>query len=336
MTSRELVRKTLEFDSPPRIPRQLWVLPWAKNHYPQELENIRQAYPDDLTSAPASLTEPPRETGNAYTKGFYTDPWGCVFENRQDGVIGEVKAPILKAEDWSDQEQIRFPREWLSVDTDAVNRFCRSSDLFILGGCCPRPFERLQFLRGTEQLYIDLMLKPGGFMIFLKKLQNFYIELMELWSETEVDALMFMDDWGAQNSLLINPQIWREIFKPLYRTYAEIAHGKGKKLFMHSDGNILEIYPDLVEIGVDAVNSQLFCMGTDKLKPFAGKITFWGEIDRQHLLPYGTRTEIETAVDSVYNNLWDRGGCIAQCEFGIGARPENVESMYRRWNKYPV
>ncbi len=68
----------------------------------------------------------------------------------------------------------------------------------------------------------------------------------------------------------------------------EIAHAAGKKLFMHSDGHILAIYPDLVEIGIDAVNSQIFCMGVEKLAPFAGRITFWGEIDRQHLLAHAT------------------------------------------------
>ena len=74
-----------------------------------------------------------------------------------------------------------------------------------------------------------------------------------------------MDDWGTQISLLINPQIWREIFKPMYKDYCDLAHSKNKYVFFHSDGFIEQIYPDLVEIGVDAINSQLFCMDIENL-----------------------------------------------------------------------
>ena len=82
---------------------------------------------------------------------------------------------------------------------------------------------------------------------------------------------------------------------------------------------------------MDAVNSQLFCMGVENLAPFAGRITFWGEIDRQHLLPEGTPVEIDRAVQQVYTHLWRNGGCIAQCEFGAAARPENVRQVYSSW-----
>src|SRR5699024_387313 len=139
-----------------------------------------------------------------------------------------------------------------------------------------------------------------------------------------VDALNMMDDWGSQQALLINPALWDEYFRPMYRDYIDIAHKHGKKMFMHSDGYTLDIIPRLIDLGLDAMNSQIFCMGVDKLKQFKGKITFWGEIDRQHLIPEGTPEQIENAVKSVYENLWDNGGCIAQCEFGPGANPDNV------------
>ena len=155
---------------------------------------------------------------------------------------------------------------------------------------------------------------------------------MEIWAETDVDGLFFMDDWGAQRSLLISPTMWRELFKPLYRDYIDLAHSKGKKIFMHSDGYIVDILPDLIELGIDAVNSQLFCMGLDSLEEFRGKICFWGEIDRQHLLPKGSRADIENAVKEVYDHLFHTGGVIAQCEFGAGANPDNVRAVFEAWN----
>jgi hypothetical protein len=198
---------------------------------------------------------------------------------------------------------------------------------------CPRPFEQTQFLRSSEELYCDLADPTPEFLGFMRELHAFYCEVLTVWARTDVDALRFMDDWGSQRALLIAPKLWRELFKPMYRDYAQIAHSHGKKLFMHSDGYIAAIYPDLVEIGIDAVNSQLFCMDAATLAPHAGQITFWGEIDRQHLLPEGTPSDIDRAVRHVHHHLWRDGGCIAQCEFGPAARPENVREVFAAWNE---
>ena len=155
-----------------------------------------------------------------------------------------------------------------------------------------------------------------------------------MWCQTDVDAINLMDDWGAQERLLISPRMWRKIFKPLYRDYCEIAHSYGKYVFMHSDGHIAAIYPDLIEIGVNALNSQLFIMDIEELgKSYGGKITFWGEIDRQHLLVEATIPEIHDAVNRVYNNCYHNGGIIAQCEFSPGSKPENVFAVFDAWNQ---
>lgn len=204
---------------------------------------------------------------------------------------------------------------------------------FVLSALSPRPFERLQFLRGTEDFYADLIYRPKGMLRFMGRLHDFYCEMLEQWAKTDVDAIKFMDDWGAQNSMLIDAKTWRSLFKPMYQDYTAIARKYHKKIFMHSDGYILPILPDLIEIGVDALNCQVFCMGPEKLKAFAGQITFWGEIDRQHLLPHGSLEEIRNAVERVREAFWKNGGAIAQCEFGPGAKPENVEEVFRTWER---
>ncbi len=327
MNPRELVRRTLEFDAPARVARQLWVLPWAEQRYPEALAKLRERYPDDLVSSPAFYRKNPRGEGNRYLAGRSVDEWGCVFENIQQGVIGEVKKPILG--EWEDVDQVRIPVERLSVDVDEVNAFCRSTDRFVIAGCCPRPFERLQFIRGTVNLLMDLMDRPPELFTLLQRIHLFYCKEMELWAGTEVDALFIMDDWGSQDTLLIDPALFRELFKPLYKTYIDIAHGAGKYFFMHSDGHILDILPDLEEIGLGAVTSPIFCMGLEELgHRFRGKLTFWGEMDRQHLLPNGTVREIHEAALKMKETLYDGGGLIAQCEFGLNARPENVLAFY--------
>ena len=331
-TPRDLVYRTLDFDGPERVPRQLWLLPWAEMHHPDAVARIRREFPDDIVHCPGFVANPPSTSGNPYEVGEYVDEWGAVFENKARGIIGEVKRPLVTEEEWEDADTVHIPRELLDIDVSRVNEFCRDSDRFVLAGACPRPFERLQFIRGTEQLYVDLMTRPAGLTDFMEEMHRYYTDLLTVWARTEVDALMMMDDWGAQHALLINPETWVELFKPLYAEYVDIAHSNGKKIFMHSDGHILAIYPHLVEIGVDALNSQLFCMGVENLSEYAGSITFWGEIDRQHLLPNATESEIADAVGSVKESLWKQGGCIAQCEFGAGANPDNVYAVYKAWS----
>lgn len=336
MTGKELVLKTLEGKNTARAPRQLWLLPWALNNHKEKIDKILKDFPADICGVGAAQKEPDKlEKGDAYGIGTYTDPWGCEFVNIQKGVIGEVKNPLVKDEDWNDVNKIHIPEEWLSFDIAEANENRKKyvKDKFVIGGCCPRPFEQLQFIRGTENLYIDLMTKPKKFMAFLEKMHDFYCRLAEKWCKTDIDGLQFMDDWGSQNALLINPVTWKEIFMPMYKDYIAIAHKHGKKAFMHSDGHTLSIIPHLIDIGLDAFNTQIFCIGVEKLKQFKGKITFWGEIDRQHLLVKGTKADIQNAVKSVYNNLYDNGYCIAQCEFGAGANPDNVYEVFKIWEQ---
>jgi len=213
MTPRNLVKQTLTFSSPQRIPRDLWLLPWAVEHYPAQLDEIQTRFPRDITGAPGFVKTLPRTVGEQYGIGEYIDEWGCIFENRQSGVIGEVKRPLVLT--WDDLEKVRPPEELLSIDIDQVNAFYKNSDYFVTGGCCPRPFERLQFIRGSENLYIDLAEQPSELFILLDRIHQFYLKEIDVWAKTDVDALNIMDDWGSQNSLLISPKQWRKIFKRL-------------------------------------------------------------------------------------------------------------------------
>ena len=334
MTSRERVCATLDRRLTGRVPRQLWRLGWAQIHHAAEVAELDHRYPPDIVAAPMALREPLRTEGEEQVVGRFVDEWGATFVNIQAGVIGEVQDPVVS--DWGDTRAVRLPEERLSVEVDQVNAFCRETDRFVLAPLVARPFERLQFLRGSENLFVDLLDRPPGFLGFLRRMHDFYCRELELWAGTDVDGLFFMDDWGGQRSLLVSPLLWRELFKPLYHDYVAIAHAAGKRAFMHSDGHILEIYPDLVELGVDALNSQIHCMGIEALAAFRGRITFWGEVDRQHLLARAPVREVARAVELVYGGLYDRGGIIAQCEFGAGARPENVAAVFETWDRLTV
>jgi uroporphyrinogen decarboxylase len=332
LDSRTLIKQTLTFDHPSRVPRDLWILPWAVEHYPDEVKELHRRFPSDMTTAPGFPREWPQTQGSQYGIGVYVDEWGCIFENRQRGVIGEVKEPLVKT--WAEIDRVCPPREALTIDPQQINDFCKSTDRFVMGGCCPRPFERMQFIRGSENLYYDLGEQPAEFFTLLERVHQFYLEELELWAKTDVDGLMFMDDWGAQRALLISPRQWKKIFRPLYKDYIDLAHRYGKYIFMHSDGYTLDIIPELIDLGLDALNTQLFTMDLEEIgRRFRGKLTFWGEIDRQHLLSFGTPQDIRRAVHRVKEALYCNGGVIAQCEFSAGSKPENVLQVYQTWSE---
>lgn len=330
MTSRERVHAALTFSGPDRTPRHLWVSPWARIHYPDAVEALTRDLPADIGASPARYEKQPVREGDMYRIGTYRDEWGCVYENVQNGVHGEVKTPLIRT--WDDISRVRPPVETLTFDHELANSACRASDKFMNAPCCPRPFERMQFLRGSENLYMDFYENPDQVKGLIDIVHSFYMKELDAWTDTAVDGIMFMDDWGAQNALLIAPAMWRELFLPLYKDYISLAHSKGKKAFMHSDGFILDIYPDLIDAGLDAINSQIFCMGVDRLAVYKGKITFWGEIDRQHILPSPESSVVRDAVRSVRDSLGSNGGVIAQCEFGPGARPDNVRTVFETWD----
>ncbi len=333
MTSRERVRRCLEFEGPDRVPRDLWLLPIAcREHGQDAVEEFQRRWSSDfgrpgiVNRKLAALAE-----GAPYIAGTYRDEWGCVFENVQDGIMGLVREPIL--DDWSKLTDLRPPVEALEVDVAAVNSACRASDKFMLADCCPRPFERMQFIRGTENLLMDLAVDAPELHQLLGMVHDLNCREVEVWASTEVDGISFMDDWGSQQCLLISPEQWRRLFKPLYAEYVEIARSAGKKTLMHSDGYIFDIYEDLIEIGVDAINSQLFCMDIEEIgRRFAGRITFWGEIDRQRVLPAESTEPARDAVRRVVENLYrPSGGVIAQFELGGSTRLENAGAVFQAW-----
>lgn len=334
MTPRERVLRCLEFDRPDRVPRDLWTLPIAHQRYGDAIVAMTRHWPTDFAGPGMANSGLSRlAKGDPYAVGRFTDEWGCVFENLQAGVIGEVKDPILA--DWDRLDGLALPTPALDLDIDAINRACQASDRFVMAGCCPRPFERLQFLRGSENLFIDLAERAPELDRAVAIVHGFYCRELQAWSRTRVDGLTFMDDWGSQRALLISLEEWRRRFKPLYADYVRIAHDAGKKIFMHSDGHIFDIYEDLIDLGVDAVNSQLFCMDIEEIgRRFAGRITFWGEMDRQHLLVEGSVAEVAAGVERVVRALHrPQGGVIAQFELGAGAKLENAHAVFETWER---
>lgn len=332
MNSRERVCRALTFQGPDRAPRDLWVLPTIPKFHRAEWDEVLERFPSDFVYAPISYGKSHRAQGICAEVGRYTDEWGSVWEVLEQGACGEVKQPALA--DWSKLDSYVPPYEVLDgLDVSPSFTFYNQTDKFVLAGSTVQPFQRLIFLRGFEDLMVDLGYGSPKLLHLLDIIHEFYLRELRLLAPVAADAIQFKDDWGSQTSLLISPRQWRGLFKPLYAEYCRIIHEAGKFVFFHSDGQISAIYPDLIEIGIDAINSQLFCMDMESLAArHRGKVTFWGEIDRQRVLAFGTPEDVRAAVRRVRRALDDgRGGLIAQCEWGNDTPRENVEAVFEAW-----
>ena len=327
MTPRERVRRALQFEEVDRIP--------IENGFDGELQ---RKYPSDVARPPYRYPIG-KGWGEENKKGRRIDIWGCVWEAGEDGVCGEVKEPPLQG-DWSGLQSYQPPWEVLEgADLSQVNTACAASEKFMIpmwGDLIANPFERMQHLRGTEQLFLDLAYLEPEVYLLRDMVHEYFLKQVEMWVKTDIDGVHLADDWGAQRGFLISPALWRTFFKPLYRDYCSVAHAHGKSVLMHSDGYIAALLPDLIEVGVNAINSQLFCMPIEDLaEKFAGRICFWGEIDRQRLLTSATPLEVREAVRRVAAAFLKkkRTGVVGQCFEGKGHRLENIEAVYDEWSK---
>lgn len=114
---------------------------------------------------------------------------------------------------------------------------------------------------------------PAGLRRLMDDLLAFNLRWIAKWTRREYDGLHFADDWGAQTSLLINPEQWRRLFKPRYAEMFKRVRDAGMDVWFHSDGRINAIIPDLIDIGVQVLNCQVAVVGHDWIAHHArGKV----------------------------------------------------------------
>jgi uroporphyrinogen decarboxylase len=166
-------------------------------------------------------------------------------------------------------------------------------------------FERAWSLRGFEQFFMDIALDPGFASELLDRITEIQLVLIRRFIALGVDGGYFGDDYGAQKGLLFAPRTWRQLIKPrLARLFAPFREA-GLPILMHSDGQIPQILPDLVEIGLTALNPvQPEVLDHIWLREsFGGKLAFYGGISTQTVLPHGSPDEVRLAVAACNRDL---------------------------------
>jgi uroporphyrinogen decarboxylase len=330
MNSREVVIRTLNQRPVPRVARDLWIAPGLEEAYAEAVAEIQVRFPGDIV-APEIVSPPGRRVPSKSLKsGEHADAWGCIWETSGEGGIPHLKfSPLAeggKSADYRPPLELLEPARFAKVGSS-----CQQTHRFVLAPSEVRPFDRLRFLRGETTL-VELARGTREIRNLLRMLHEFFCKELELWANTEVDGVVLRDDWGAADSLLIAPEMWREIFKPLYRDYCKILHAKDKFVFFRSSGNILDVLSDLIKDGIDAVHADFHLNNIDKLaKRFRGRVTFWGDTDPRALRSGDTAALKEAVLKTRRALDFGSGGVIAQCTWEPEIPVAAVAAVFEQW-----
>ena len=200
-------------------------------------------------------------------------------------------------------------------------------------------YERMYMLVGFEELMMEIATYGELFGRMLSNLRDFTIQGIELIAETGADAVFLADDWGTQHRLQISPTMWREHFRPAYAAMIDTAHAKGLDVWLHSCGNITEIIPEWIDIGLDVIaHLQAAALDLPAIaEAYRGRITFFGGINVQFNLVRGNRESIRREVEALMANFHaPEGRYVASPSNSIMPETpiENVWSLFEAIRKF--
>ena len=307
MNSREIVTCTIRFQGAERLPYD----------FPTQ-------YGSDFFWANMSPSPDERPRSGV-------DEWGAVWKNLGQTHLGEVKEYPLKS--WTDFGHLQIPdihspHRWkhlAGIREQAGEKFILAEGISI--------YERIHFIRGLENTWMDIYDHPAELGSLIDLLVEMNLVAIQRYAAAGADGLIFCDDWGLQNSLMIAPKAWRKIWKPRYARIFQAAHNAGLLTFLHSCGYIIDILNDLIEIGLDVIHmDQQENMGLERLgAEFGGRLTFFSPVDIQNTMVYGSLEEIRAYCRKMAALLGRQGGGFIPRWYGdptgAGHRSEAINAM---------
>ena len=259
MNSREIVQRTIEFSEPERIAASFPLPYW------NDMCHSRYTLPG------FSRDWQPTTLG----RQEYIDEWGNTWGRVDSTSKGEVIRGAL--DDWADLEKLSLPDLANPSHFERVRQICSApdNDEWRIGSLPGFPFNIARKMRRLDAFLMDLITVPDQVDILLSRIEALLSSTIIQYAQAGVDCVMFPEDWGTQQSLMISPKMWRRVFKPGFTRLCATAHENGIKVFMHSCGKITAIIPDLIEAGIDVLQfDQPTLHGIDTLAEFHGKNHF--------------------------------------------------------------
>ena len=241
---------------------------------------------------------------------YYTDPFGTVWRSDRRPHHLEKPAlaePSLDGFTWPSIDEL-WNEELVLEQIEAGE----AEGKFIVASTGFGIFERSWTLRGFENAMMDMLLHPEFYEALLDGILNVHLQLIERLGALPVDAILLSDDWGDQRGVIMGPELWRQFIKPRAQQYFAAVHAHEKWTFQHCCGSIFEIIPEVIEIGLDVLESlQPEAMDVYEIKRRYGRdLRLWGGLGTQQLLPFGTPAEIRAEVARLREELGAGGGYI--------------------------
>jgi len=306
MTSRERVKRILNFETPDRF-----------------AYNFPEPFGSDFNS-----TSPDPSPDKRLRQG--KDLWGCIWQGFDYTNLGEVTDSPLK--NWDDFHKLTIPSLDMEGQWDRAKAArAVAPDKYIIGMGVSL-YERVHFVRGLENTWCDILEEPENLSKFINLLADMNIEILHRYAEYGIDGIMNLDDWGLQNRLMIDPAAWRRLWKPAYKRVYSAAKSLGLSTWLHSCGYIVDIIDDLIEIGLDVLQlDQQENMGLENLQQFRGQVTFYTPVDIQAVMPKGDTDEIRMYCRKMFESLGTKAGGFIPCWYsdpiGAGHSRESIDAM---------
>lgn len=262
--------------------------------------------------------------------GYWRDDFGVVWNrNGADKDIGVIdglviREPIPGAYRFPVLDEPRLRRELDRLIADDADTFKFASIGFSM-------FERAWTLCGMENLLMDMILEPAFVDSLLDDITEYNLRIVGIALEYPIDGFHFGDDWGQQRGMIMGPDYWRRFIKPrMARMYGRVKE-RGLAVSQHSCGDIHEIFPDLIDIGLDiyqTVQPEIYDLRQLK-KEYGGSLTFWGGISTQRLLPFASPDEVRRVTRETLRLMGAGGGYVAAPTHAVpgDVPPENVLAM---------
>lgn len=262
---------------------------------------------------------------------LWQDEFGVQWDRSIDRDIGNVCNRLLPERNL-DKLELPDPRDPAKFEgmAEAVAA-SNAGGYFVQFGIGFSLFERAWTMRGMENLFMDMIEAPEFVDELLDAICDYNVALADQAVKYDIDAIHFGDDWGTQRGLLMGPRLWERFLKPRLARMYGAGKAAGKFVTIHSCGMVQELFPQLIEIGLDCFNPfQPEVMDPYEMKRLHGdKLSFWGGISTQKLLPYGTPDEVRAEAKRMIAEVGKDGGLILAPAHGIpgDAKPENVMAL---------
>ncbi|MFH1615690.1 MAG: uroporphyrinogen decarboxylase family protein [Planctomycetota bacterium] len=256
------------------------------------------------------------------------DEWGNTWARVDSTSKGEVLKGVL--DNLDDLGKYDFPDFSNPLDYELAGKIRHENpDRYLLGGIPGFPFNIARKLRRLDKYLMDIVLEPDRIHLLHDRIEKPITQMIRSYASAGADAILFCEDWGTQQQLLISPQLWLKEFFPRFQRLCTLAHESSLKVWMHSCGRIEAIIPHLIKAGIDVLQfDQPDLHGLDNLAAYqlnAG-ITFWCPVDIQKTLQTRDEHTIRNAAKQMLDKLWKaRGGFIAgyyQDNDSIGLDPK--------------